>query len=88
MNEILDLMQRAPRVHRNAEQVLFSFLGFEPHARCDLRKKLVSCSVHFEQLPQHVLLFGNRWLAHDCKKLVLPLDGGLLLLVLLGQIDY
>ena len=88
VNEIPDLMQGAPRVNRNAEQVLFSFLGFEPHACCDLRKKLVWRSVHFEQLLQHVLLFGNRWFVHDGKKLVLPLDDGLLLLVRLGQVDY
>ena len=30
MNEIPDLVQRAPRVNRNAEQVLFRFLGFGP----------------------------------------------------------
>ena len=47
VNEIADLMQRAPRVNRNAEQELFGFLGFEPHACCDLRKKLAWCGVHF-----------------------------------------
>ena len=62
--------------------ILFYFT--EPNARRDLRKRLVWRGVHFEQLSQHVLLFGNRWLVHDCKKLVLPLDDGMLLLVRLG----
>ena len=51
VNEVSDLMQQASRVSRKAEQVLHSFLGFEPNARFDTRKKLVRRGVNFEQLP-------------------------------------
>ena len=33
------------------------------HTHAAIWKKLVWGGVHFEQLPQHVLLFGNQWLA-------------------------
>ena len=70
------------------EQVLLRFLGLEPHARCNLRKKLFRGRVQCEHLPQHLLLSGDRRLVHNGKKFVLSLDDGLLLLVRLGQIDY
>ena len=50
MDEAPDLVQWAPRVNRETEQILLNFLGLEPDARRDLWKKLVRRSVHREQL--------------------------------------
>ena len=51
MNVIPDLVQRAPRMGGEPEQILLRFLGLEPHARCDLREKMFRVRVHFEHLP-------------------------------------
>ena len=82
------MMQRAPSANRKPEQVLLSFLGLEPDARCVLRKELVWRGVHFEQLSQQVLLFGDRRRIRDGQKPVLCRDDGLLLLVRPGQIEH
>ena len=73
-------------VNRKAEQVLPSFLGFEPSARCDLQKELVRRGVHIEQLTHHVPVFGE--LVHDGRKRVLSRDDGVLLLIRFGQTDH
>ena len=84
MNVIPDLVERAPRLDSETEQILLRFLGLEPHARCNLCEKMVQVRVH---LPQHLLLSDDRWLVHNGEEPVLSLDDGLLLLVRLGQID-
>ena len=51
MNVIPDLVERAPRLDSETEQILLRFLGLEPHARCNLREKMFRVRVHFEHLP-------------------------------------
>ena len=59
MNVIPDLVERAPRMDGETEQILLRFLGVEPHARCDLREKMFQVRVHFEHLPSFCLMIDG-----------------------------